>query len=317
MLYRDYSRKPGEWVPNEDGSNHDRDAIAFLQDFNRAVYGAYPDVQTIAEESTAWGGVSRPPDAGGLGFGYKWDLGWMHDTLGFLARDPIHRRWHYNELTFRGVYAHTENFVLPLSHDEVVHGKRSLLGKLAGDAWQQLAAMRLLYGYQWTLPGKKLLFMGGEIGVRNEWNHDAQLDWAIGAHPAHDGIARWLGDLNAAYRAHPALHVGDCEPWGFRWLVADDREQVVLAYARFGRAGDPPVIAIANFTPVPRHGYRLGVPRKGFWRELLNSDAEVYGGSGIGNRGGVAAEPTPWRGHDQSLVVTAPPLAVVLFAAES
>jgi 1,4-alpha-glucan branching enzyme len=317
MLYRDYSRKPGEWVPNEDGSNHDRDAIEFLRDVNRAVYGAFPDVQTIAEESTSWSGVTQPPEAGGLGFGYKWDLGWMNDTLGLLARDPIHRKWHYNDLTFRSVYADTENFILPLSHDEVVHGKRSLLGKLAGDPWQKYATLRLLYGYQWTLPGKKLLFMGGELGVWGEWNHDAELDWAVGAHPAHAGIARWLGDLNAAYRTHRALSAGDCEPWGFRWIVADDRDTCVLAYARHGKAGDPPVVIVANFTPVPREGYRIGVPRGGFWRELLNSDAGIYGGSGLGNRGGMAAEAVACHDHEHSLVVTAPPLAVVVFGAAS
>jgi 1,4-alpha-glucan branching enzyme len=317
MLYRDYSRKAGEWVPNEDGSNHDRDAITFLQQFNRAVYGAFPDVQTIAEESTAWGGVSRPPEAGGLGFGYKWDLGWMHDTLGFLSREPIHRRWHYDELTFRAIYASTENFVLPLSHDEVVHGKGSLIRKVPGDPWQKYASLRLLYGYQWTLPGKKLLFMGDELGVWGEWNHDTQLDWPVAEHPAHAGIQRWLADLNAAYRKHPALHVGDCEPWGFRWIVGDDRDASVLAYARFGHAGDQPVVVVANFTPVVREGYRVGVPRRGFWREVLNSDADSYGGSGVGNRGGMVAESVACRGHECSLVVTAPPLSVVVFVAES
>jgi 1,4-alpha-glucan branching enzyme len=317
MLYRDYSRKPGEWVPNEDGSNHDRDAIGFLQQCNRAIYSAFPDVQTIAEESTAWDGTTRPPDAGGLGFGYKWDLGWMHDTLGVVARDPIHRRWHYNELTFRSVYAFTENFVLPLSHDEVVHGKRALLAKLNGDFWQKYATLRLLYGYQWTLPGKKLLFMGGELGVWSEWNHDAELDWGLAAHPAHDGILRWVADLNATYRSQRALHVGDCEPWGMRWLVADDRDTCVLAYARLGEPGDSPVVVVANFTPVPREHYRIGVPRAGYWRELLNSDATVYGGSGIGNRGGAPTEPVAHRGHEQSLAITAPPLAVVVFAGPS
>ena len=317
MLYRDYSRKAGEWVPNEDGSNHDRDAIAFLQDCNRAVYGAFPDVQTIAEESTAWGGVSKPPETGGLGFGYKWDLGWMHDTLTFLGRDSIHRRWHYDELTFRAIYANTENFVLPLSHDEVVHGKGSLIQKIPGDPWQKYATLRLLFGYQWTLPGKKLLFMGDELGVWGEWNHEQELDWALGAHPAHAGIARWVGDLNAAYRRYPALHAGDCEPWGFRWIVGDDRDASVLAYARFGEGAAPPVVVIANFTPVPRDGYRIGVPRGGFWREALNSDADVYGGSGMGNRGGMQAEAVACRGFDHSLVVTAPPLSVVVFVAES
>ena len=315
MLYRDYSRKPGEWVPNEDGSNHDRDAISFLQDMNRAVYATYPDVHTIAEESTAWSGVSRPPEHGGLGFGYKWDLGWMHDTLAFLERDPIHRRHHHDQLTFRAVYAHTENYVMPLSHDEVVHGKHSLIGKMPGDPWQRYASLRLLYGYQWTLPGKKLLFMGGEIAVWGEWNHDQELDWAVGAHPAHAGIARWIGDLNGAYRAQRSLHAGDCEQAGFQWIVGDDHESSVIAYSRHGDASDPVVVVVANFTPVPREGYRLGVPSGGAWREILNSDAEVYGGSGLGNRGGVTAENVGSHGREHSIVVSVPPLGVVVFVA--
>ena len=316
MLYRDYSRKAGEWLPNEDGSNHDRDAISFLQQLNRAVYGAFPDVQTIAEESTAWGGVSRPPEHGGLGFGFKWDLGWMHDTLKHLEREPVHRRFHYDELTFRAIYASSENYVMPLSHDEVVHGKGSLISKIPGDPWQRYATLRLLFGYQWTLPGKKLLFMGGEIGVWGEWHHDAQLDWAVGQHPAHAGIARWIGDLNAAYRAHPALHVGDCEPIGFRWLVGDDREGGVLAFLRTGGEADPPICVVANFTPVPCAGYRIGVPRAGFWRELLSSDSVHYGGSGVGNRGGMHTDAMGCRGFEQSLVVTAPPLGIAVFVAQ-
>lgn len=317
MLYRDYSRRPGEWLPNEDGSNHDRDAISFLQQLNRAVYGAFPDVQTFAEESTAWGGVTRPPEHGGLGFGYKWDLGWMHDTLAHVERDAIHRKWHYNELTFRGVYHNTENYVLPLSHDEVVHGKGSMLSKPPGDEWQKFATLRLLYGYQWSLPGKKLLFMGGEIGVPQEWNHDHGLDWAVGMAPAHSGLARWIGDLNGAYRSQRSLHVGDCEPVGFRWLVGDDAEAGVLAYLRTGTGDDPPVVIAANFTPVPREGYRIGVPHDGFWREMLNSDAQVYGGSGIGNRGGMQTEAVECRGFASSLVITVPPLGIVMFVAGS
>ena len=316
MLYKDYSRKPGEWVPNEDGSNHDREAIAFLQEFNRAVYRAYPDVQTIAEESTAWGGVSRPPEYGGLGFGYKWDLGWMHDTLNYLSRDPVHRKFHYDELTFRAIYANSENYVMPLSHDEVVHGKGAIIAKIHGDPWQKYASLRLLYGYQWTLPGKKLLYMGGELGVWGEWNHDAQLDWAIGNHEAHAGIARLIGDLNGAYRKYPALHRGDCEPWGFKWIVGDDRDASVLAFVRYGEPTDCPVVVVANFTPVPREGYRIGVPRAGFWKEIVNSDADVYGGSGMGNRGGMDAEHHECRGFHHSIVVTVPPLAIVVFAAE-
>jgi 1,4-alpha-glucan branching enzyme len=316
MLYLDYSRKEGEWVPNEDGTNHDRDAIAFLQDFNRAVHSAFPEVVTLAEESTSWPGVTAPPEDAGLGFDYKWDLGWMHDTLTFLHRDPIHRRYHHEELTFRGMYAASECFVLPLSHDEVVHGKGSLIGKVHGDPWQKYAQLRLLFGYQWTQPGKKLLFMGGELGVWGEWNHDAALDWPLGAHPAHAGIGRWLGDLNRAYRRYPALHRGDCAASGHLWLVPDDRETSVIAYARLGEGDDVPIVVVANFTPVPREGYRVGVPRGGFWREVLNSDAELYGGGGIGNRGGMHVDATPAHGQEQSLVVTAPPLGVVLFAAE-
>ena len=317
MLYRDYSRKAGEWVPNEDGSNHDRDAIAFLQDFNRAVYGAFPDVQTFAEESTAWTGVTRPPEHGGLGFGYKWDLGWMHDTLAYFHEDPIHRAHHHAQLTFRTMYSANENFVLPLSHDEVVHGKGPLIDKIPGDPWQKYASLRLLFGYQWTLPGKKLLFMGDELGVRSEWKHEGELDWALGDHPAHAGIARWIGDLNRAYREHPALHRGDCEAGGFGWLVADDSAASTLAYARYGVGTDEPVIVVANFTPVPRESYRVGVPRPGFWRELLNSDAETYGGSGVGNRGGLDAEPVPQGDFPQSLVLTAPPLGIVVLTSSA
>ncbi|HEX7703256.1 MAG TPA: 1,4-alpha-glucan branching protein GlgB [Kofleriaceae bacterium] len=316
MLYRDYSRKAGEWLPNEDGSNDDRDAIGFLQQLNRAVYGAFPDVQTIAEESTAWGGVSRPPEHGGLGFGFKWDLGWMHDTLKHVEREAVHRKFHYDELTFRAIYANSENYVLPLSHDEVVHGKGSLISKIPGDPWQRYATLRLLYGYQWTLPGKKLLFMGDELGVWNEWNHDQQLDWGIGGHPAHAGIARWVGDLNGAYRAHRALHVGDCDPVGFQWLVGDDREGGVLAYLRTGGDRDPPVCVVANFTPVPRDGYRLGVPHAGFWREILSSDSVHYGGTGIGNQGGMFSDSEGCRGFEQSIVVTVPPLGICVFVAE-
>ena len=316
MLYRDYSRREGEWLPNEDGSNHDRDAISFLQQLNRAVYGAFPDVQTIAEESTAWGGVSRPPEHGGLGFGFKWDLGWMHDTLKHLEREPVHRKFHYDELTFRAIYASSENYVLPLSHDEVVHGKGALIAKIPGDPWQRYASLRLLFGYQWMLPGKKLLFMGDEIGVWGEWHHDTQLDWAVGHHASHAGIARWIGDLNAAYRAYPALHLGDCEPIGFRWLVGDDREGGVLAFLRTGGEADPPICVVANFTPVPREGYRFGVPRAGFWKEILSSDSAHYGGSGVGNRGGMHSDGVPCRGFEQSLVVTAPPLGIAVFVAQ-
>jgi 1,4-alpha-glucan branching enzyme len=313
MLYLDYSRKPGEWIPNEDGSNDDRAAIGFLKQFNHAVYTQFPDIQTIAEESTAWGGVTKPPDMGGLGFGYKWDLGWMHDTLKYMQQEPIHRKWHHDQLTFRAIYANSENYVLPLSHDEVVHGKGSILSKMPGDPWQKYANTRLIYGYQWTVPGKKLIFMGDEIGVWNEWNHEQSIDWACGVHPAHAGIARWLGDLNAAYRALPALHKGDCNPIGFQWLIGDDRDSSTFAFMRTGDDNDPPVVVVANFTPVPRDGYRIGVPKRGFWREALNSDATIYGGGGIGNRGGMHTDDTGCRGFDQSLIVTVPPLGIVVF----
>ncbi len=311
MLYRDYSRKPGEWVPNEDGSNHDRDAIAFLQQLNHAVYTSYPDVQTIAEESTAWGGVSRPPSTGGLGFGFKWDLGWMHDTLAYVRRDPIHRRWHHDEITFRAMYQYTENYMLPLSHDEVVHGKGSLLGKMPGDDWQKFANLRLLYGYQWSLPGKKLLFMGGEIGVWREWNHDDVLDWELCQWPPHAGLQRWVRDLNAIYRRYPAMYKKDVEPGGFHWIAGDDKDGSTLAFLRLGGDGDAPVLIAANFTPVPRYEHVLGVPRAGLWREVLNGDARDYGGSGVGNLGGVVARAEPWRDQPAQLSLTIPPLACV------
>jgi 1,4-alpha-glucan branching enzyme len=241
----------------------------------------------------------------------------MHDTLKYLEHEPVHRKWHHDELTFRAIYQNSENYVLPLSHDEVVHGKGALIAKIPGDAWQKHATMRLLFGYQWSLPGKKLIFMGDEIAVWHEWNHDHELDWAVGLHPAHAGIARWIGDLNGAYKKHRALHVRDCDPVGFEWVVGDDRDASLLAYLRTGQAGDPPVLVVANFTPVPRDGYRVGVPRGGVWKEILNSDASIYGGGGIGNRGGMEAEDRPWHGRSHSLVVTAPPLAIVYFVAQS
>jgi 1,4-alpha-glucan branching enzyme len=314
MLYRDYSRKPGEWIPNEDGSNHDRDAITWLQDFNRAVYAEYPDVQTYAEESTSWGGVSRPTDAGGLGFGFKWDMGWMHDTLAYLEFAPIFRQYHHNQLTFRSVYAEHENFVVPLSHDEVVHGKGSLVSKMPGDRWQQLANLRLLFGYQWMMPGKKLLFMGAELGTWREWQHDEQLDWAVSHEPSHAGLISWLHDLNAAYRGHAALHVRDVEPGGFRWLVSDDSAASVIAFMRIVDDQSAPLLVIANFTPVPRFDYRIGVPTVGRWMEILNSDSEVYGGSNVGNLGGVFSDQVACRGFAQSLRLTLPPLGIVVLA---
>ena len=311
MLYRDYSRQPGEWVADLDGSNHDRDAIRFLQQLNTAVYGAFPDVQMIAEESTAWGGVSRPPEHGGLGFGMKWDMGWMHDTLEYFKREAVHRRWHHEQLTFRAIYAEHENVVLPLSHDEVVHGKGAIISKLPGDDWQRHANLRLLYGYQWALPGKKLLFMGGELASPHEWNHDGVLDWGDAGAPLRAGVLAWVRDANAIYRRHPALHRRDCKPGALEWLVADDRDNSVLVFQRNGDGDDAPVIVACNFTPVPRHGYRIGVNKAGTWREVLNSDATAYGGSGIGNLGAVVATGEPWHGRAASLALSVPPLGCV------
>jgi 1,4-alpha-glucan branching enzyme len=316
MLYLDYSRKDGEWIPNQFGGRENLEAIELLRRLNVEVYAAHPDVQTMAEESTAFGGVSRPTYVGGLGFGMKWDMGWMHDTLRYLELDPVHRKYHHNDLTFRGVYAFSENFVLPLSHDEVVHGKRSLLGRMPGDDWQKFANLRLLLGWMHATPGKKLLFMGGELAQWHEWNHDGQLDWALAGQPMHAGIGRWLRDLNSMHRSEPALHELDFDPAGFSWVDSNDSEQSVASVLRSAdtRTGAGPVVAAFNFTPVPRPGYRLGVPRGGFWRELLNSDAEAYGGSGWGNQGGVPSEEVPWHGRPHSLPVTLPPLGAVFLA---
>ncbi len=315
MLYLDYSRKPGEWIPNPQGGREDLQAVSFLQELNSGIYLDHPDVQTTAEESTAWPGVSSPVDAGGLGFGYKWDMGWMHDTLGYLAEDPIYRRYHHGELTFRSVYAFSENFVLPLSHDEVVHGKGSLLAKLPGDDWQKFANLRLLYGYQYAVPGKKLLFMGSELAPWQEWNHDAGLDWKLLEDDPHAGVVHWVADLNAAYRAHPALHVLDNEVDGFEWLLRDDADTGVLSFLRRDRFGEVAVV-VCNFTPVPRHNILVGAPNGGFWREILNSDSELYGGSGVGNLGGIEAQPVPWHGWPRTLNVTAPPLGCVVLVRE-
>jgi 1,4-alpha-glucan branching enzyme len=310
MLYLDYSRPEGAWLPNEYGGRENLEAIALLRRLNEAVYQNYPDVQTIAEESTAWPLVSRPTSVGGLGFGFKWDMGWMHDTLRYMSRDPIYRRYHHEELTFRLLYAFTENFVLPLSHDEVVHGKRSLLEKMPGDDWQKFANLRLLLGYMYGQPGKKLLFMGAELAQRREWSHETELDWHLLAHPAHRGVQRWVRDLNHAYRAEPALHQLDCEPEGFEWVEPHDRDASILVFLRKGRRGEWVLVA-CNFTPVPRPHYRVGVPRPGYWREILNSDAEIYGGSGWGNLGGVRAEVKPAHGRPYSLDLTLPPLGAV------
>ena len=315
MLYLDYARKDGEWIPNVHGGRENLGAIAFLRDLNLSVYRDFPGAQMIAEESTAWPMVSRPVDAGGLGFGMKWNMGWMHDTLDYFRQEPIHRKHHHDRLTFSLCYAFSENFVLGLSHDEVVHGKGSLIGKMPGDAWQKSANLRLLYGYMWAHPGKKLLFMGCEFGQRAEWAHDGALDWEALGQPPHAGIQRWVADLNAFYRGEPALHEVDFDGAGFEWIDHRDAEASVLSFLRRPKQG-PPVLAVCNFTPVPRENYVVGAPESGFWREVLNSDAAHYGGSGMGNMGGVDAAPVPAQGRVHSLVLTLPPLATIFLKPE-
>jgi len=316
MLYLDYSRKEGEWIPNRYGGRENLEAISFLRRFNEEVYKNYPDVQTIAEESTDWPMVSRPTYVGGLGFGMKWDMGWMHDTLEYITKDSIFRKYHHNELTFRLIYAFHENFILPLSHDEVVHGKGSLLGKMPGDDWQKFANLRLLYGYMYAQPGKKLLFMGGEFGQWWEWYHEKSLDWHLLDYPPHRGLQRWVEDLNRLYRHEPALYEIDFDPAGFEWIDCNDSQQSVVSLIRKGRIADDLIIAVCNFTPVPRLNYRIGAPRGGYWREILNSDANEYGGSGHGNLGGVEASPIPSHGRLYSLNLTVPPLGVAFFKSE-
>jgi 1,4-alpha-glucan branching enzyme len=316
MLYLDYSRKQGEWIPNEYGGRENLEAIGFMRRMNEDIYEAFPDVQTIAEESTAWPMVSRPLYIGGLGFGMKWDMGWMHDTLRYMSHESIHRKFHHNDLTFRMIYAWTENFVLPLSHDEVVHGKGSLIGKMPGDEWQKLANLRALYAYMWAQPGKKLLFMGGEIGQWAEWNHESSLEWHLLENAGHSGLQRWVKDLNDAYRRTPALHELDIEPEGFEWLDCCDTEQSVISLVRRGRSEHDTIVGVFNFTPVPRHNYQVGVPSAGYWREVLNSDAPMYGGSGHGNMGGVHAAPLPHHGRRHSITITLPPLGALFFAKE-
>jgi len=311
MLYLDYSRKHGEWVPNEHGGRENLEAIAFLRQVNADVYKVHPDVQMIAEESTAWPMVSRPLYVGGLGFGMKWDMGWMHDTLRYFAKEPIYRRFHHNDLTFRMMYAFSENFVLPLSHDEVVHGKGSLIRKMPGDEWQRFANLRLLFAWMVANPGKKLLFMSGEFGQWREWNHDASLDWDLLDLPFHAGLARWVEDLNKAYRDMRALHELDMSPEGFEWIDCCDTENSVASLIRRGKAPEDEVVIALNFTEIPRHNYQIGVPRGGHWRELLNSDAALYGGSGQGNMGGVDAAPIPVHARKWSVTLTLPPLGAV------
>ena len=313
MLYLDYSRQTGEWVPNRFGGKENLEAIAFLRRFNEDIYLAHRDVQTIAEESTAWPMVSRPTHLGGLGFGLKWDMGFMHDTLQYMALDPVHRKYHHNRLTFRLLYAFNENFVLPYSHDEVVHGKGSMLAKMPGDTWQKFANLRLLYGYLFGQPGKKLLFMGNEFGQWAEWYHEVSLDWHLLREPLHQGMKSWVTDLNALYRSEPALHESDCDPAGFSWADCSDADSSVVSFVRHGRSTDALVFPVFNFTPVPRHGYRLGVPRGGFWREALNSDSRSYGGSGLGNLGGLQTAPIPAHGRAQSLELVLPPLSALFF----
>ena len=312
LLYRDYSRKDGEWVPNIHGGRENLEAIAFLRELNDAVAEHAPWAAVIAEESTAWPNVTGATAEGGLGFRFKWNMGWMNDTLAYVSLDPVHRRWHHDKLTFGLLYAFSERFILPLSHDEVVHGKRSLVGRMPGDRWQRFATLRAYLGFMWGHPGKKLLFMGGEFGQEEEWNHAAALPWHVLGDPLHAGVQRWVRDLNEALRAEPALWRNDSSPHGFCWSVVDDRDHSVFAFCRFGAPEEAPVLVVSNFTPVPRHHYRIGVPRGGFWRERLNSDSAHYGGSDMGNAGGVAAEPVPAHGHQHSVVLTLPPLATLL-----
>ncbi len=312
MLYRNYSRKEGEWIPNIHGGVENLEAIDFLRRMNELCYREHPDTMTVAEESTAWPMVSRPTYLGGLGFGYKWNMGWMHDTLEYISREPIHRKFHHGKLTFGLVYAFSENFILPLSHDEVVHGKGSLLGKMPGDRWQKFANLRAYFAFQFTQPGKKLLFMGGEFGQEREWNHDSSLDWHLTQDAHHGGVQKLVRDLNALYRAEPALHQRDCEPDGFAWIDANDSDNSVLSYFRRAEDARDFAVVVCNFTPVVREAYRIGVPEPGHYRECLNTDSEIYGGSGVGNLGTVAAQNVPAHGHPHSLSLTLPPLGVLV-----
>jgi 1,4-alpha-glucan branching enzyme len=316
MLYLDYSRKAGEWVPNQFGGREDLDAVVFLKELNEVIYGREPGVISAAEESTAWPGVSRPTYLGGLGFGFKWNMGWMHDTLGYFQQDPIYRRYHHHELTFSLMYAFSENFILPLSHDEVVHGKGSLYAKMPGDRWQKFANLRALYAYMWAHPGKKLLFMGGELAQGQEWSHERSLDWHLLERPEHAGIQSLVRDLNRLYRAEPALWELDSDPAGFWWIEPNDADANVIAFARASRDGERVLVFVANLSPVPRPGYRLGLPRARRWREALNTDSTYYGGSDVGNLGGVEPDPVPWHGQPVSAEITLPPLAALYLVPE-
>jgi 1,4-alpha-glucan branching enzyme len=311
MLYLDYSRKEGEWIANKFGGRENLEAIEFLKQFNERVYGEQPDAQTMAEESTAWGGVSKPTYVGGLGFGLKWDMGWMHDTLKYMREDPVHRKYHHNEITFRAIYQFQENFVMPLSHDEVVHGKGALLEQMPGDDWRKFANLRLLYAWQWAMPGKKLLFMGGEFAQRQEWGHDRSLDWHLLENETHLGVQRWVTRLNRVYRSESALHEKDCDPAGFEWVDSSDADNSVVSFIRRGTVPGEEVLCVFNFTPVPRSDYRVGVPGGGWWAELADSDATEFGGSGVTLGGGVKAEKQAWHGRAYSVKLQLPPLAAV------
>ena len=316
MVHLDHGRARGEWTPNPDGSTENHEAIAFLRQVNALVAAEHPGAAMMAEEATAFPGVSRPAAEGGLGFQFKWNMGWMNDMLRYVALDPLDRRWHHNLVTFSLMYAFNEDFVLPLSHDEVVHGKGTLLGRLPGDDWQRFATLRALYGFMWGHPGKKLLFMGGEIAQWREWAETRELDWWLLRHAPHQGVQALLRDLNTLYRTHPALHARDAEPEGFRWIDADDAERSVFTWLRFGAEDDLPVAVVVNFTPVVREAYRIGLPHPGVWREILNSDATAYGGSGVGNLGAVIAQDEPWQGFPASATLVLPPLATIWLQAE-
>ena len=311
LLYLDYSREEGEWVPNEYGGRENIEAVTFLQELNRVVYGRNPHALMIAEESTAWPGVTKPVHLGGLGFGFKWNMGWMHDTLSYFAREPVYRRFHHNELTFSLVYAWSEQYVLPLSHDEVVHGKRSLLDKMPGDRWQKFANLRALYAWMWAHPGKQLLFMGSEFGQWREWSEERELDWYVRDEHDHAGLERLLRDLNQLYRQHPALSSRDHDPGGFRWIDPNNADDNVLSFIRCGHEGDPPVVCVVNLSPLPRERLRIGLPAAGLWREVLNTDAEVYGGGNVGNLGAIESDDLPWHDLPVSAEIVAPPLGAV------
>lgn len=316
MLYLDYGRKDGEWLPNQYGGRENIEAINFMKRLNERVYLEHPDVLVVAEESTAWPQVSKPTYLGGLGFGLKWDMGWMHDTLQYMQNEPIHRKYHHNKLTFRGLYSYSENFVLALSHDEVVYGKKSLISKMPGDDWQKFANLRLLFGYMYTITGKKLIFMGGEFGQFNEWYHEASLDWHLLDNPLNHGLQAWMKDLNKVYQEEKALYELDKDGNGFEWIDCTDYEQSIFTYMRNARDPKNNLVVACNFTPVPRHNYMVGVPHGGYWKEILNSDASAYGGSGQGNLGGIDASPVSFHGRRNALVMTLPPLSMVVFKAQ-